>query len=162
MTISMRMTRHSQQPRTEHKPRRRLDSLLDMPTHLITLSPAFLDALRKVAPKGRRRTLRYVLVLAAIVSIAIAYGRRIFPLHHDATAHVTAVAPPPVATPTPTAAVSAVMAPSGRRPPEIVATNASGSAPAAAPTTVLGGGLPRAATTKPPKAMKKRTPQVPQ
>ena len=162
MTISMKMTRHSQQPRTEHKPRGRLDSLADMPTHLITLSPAFLDALRKVAPKARRRTLRYLLALAAVVSIAIWYGRRIFPLHREATAHVTALAPPPVATPTPTAAVSVVMAPSALRHPDSVPTNASGSASAAVHTTTSVGGLPRAATAKPPKAMKKRTPQVPQ
>jgi hypothetical protein len=47
----------------EHRP-----SLLAMPTHAIKLSPAFLDALKRVAPKTRRRKLPYMLALALVAA----------------------------------------------------------------------------------------------
>src|SRR5271166_5378641 len=82
------------------EPRHRglLDSFTDMPTHLVTLSPAFLSALRRVAPKTRSRKLRYVAALGAVVAIGVAFGPRAL-FHPDAPAHVTAAALP-IAAPT--------------------------------------------------------------
>ncbi|HEX8790228.1 MAG TPA: hypothetical protein VF765_04700, partial [Polyangiaceae bacterium] len=43
-------------------------SMLAMPTHEIKLSPEFVDALKQVAPKPRKRVLPYVLALAVVVA----------------------------------------------------------------------------------------------
>jgi len=68
------MTRQLEQPLAEGRVRKPVDSFADAPTNLITLSPAFLRALRQIAPAPRPRKLRYALALAAIGAIAWASG----------------------------------------------------------------------------------------
>jgi hypothetical protein len=148
MTISMKTTGNLEGAPPEQRPRRRLDSFTDMPTHLIKLSPAFLGALRRVAPKARSRKLRYLAALAAVVSIGIAFGQRVF-LHHNALAHMAPPAPP-------VAAPATLQPPSTLRPAGVTA-NASGSAPASAPRTISVEDLPRAAPAKPSNAIKSPT-----
>ncbi len=66
MTMTSLMSERQQQPAggnpKEHS------GLLAMPTREIKLSPEFVQALQKVAPKGRKRVLRYVLLLAVVVA----------------------------------------------------------------------------------------------
>jgi hypothetical protein len=159
MTINFEMSGHREQPPAKQPARRRLDSLAEMPTHLITLSPAFLEALRKVAPKVRPRRLPYVLTLAIVVSIGVASGHRIL-MNHGVHA---AVAPaPPVATATAASepVEPAVTAPSTLRP-EVAATNPPGNAtadaPVAHPTAISVDALPRPTT---PKRTKSRPSQA--
>lgn len=148
-------------PEQQQQPRPRLHSLTAMPTHLITLSPAFLEALRKVAPKGRRSKLPYVvglLLVAAIVVGAVPAARqRVIALAqgvlHRTPAAVAAPASadpgtsavPPVETATASvpAAPSAVVAPVVVVPQQIVTSSATSAASA-----------PSAKAAKPPKAPK--------
>jgi hypothetical protein len=67
MTMSPLMSEQHQQPPQGGKPREH-SGLLAMPTREIKLSPEFVDALKQVAPKTRRRVLRYVLALAVLVA----------------------------------------------------------------------------------------------
>jgi hypothetical protein len=165
MTTTMKTTGHLRQlPPPEHAHRRWLDSFTEMPTHLITLSPAFISALRRVAPTARPRRLRYLVALAVVASIGIAYRQRI--LLHIPALH-TAPPAPAVAAPStaaPSAADVAGVAPSSLRH-ERAGTKASGTAPArpaaTAPTTISVEDLPHAAPAMPSKAMKDRTLQVP-
>src|SRR5260370_12062818 len=94
MTTAIEMMGHPEQPKVKQRPRARVDSLTEMPTDLITLSPAFLEALSKVAPKARPPRLPYILTFATVLSIGIASGRRILGHHHAAAG---AVDPPPAA-----------------------------------------------------------------
>jgi hypothetical protein len=64
---------HAGKPEEPHR------TLLAMPTHEIKLSPQFVQALQKVAPKVRRRKLPYILGLAVLVaagSLAVAPSAR--------------------------------------------------------------------------------------
>ncbi len=132
---SMLMTIDTRRP--THEPRERLDSLAQTPTELLSLSPEFLDALRKVAPKVRPRRLPYGLLLVAVAGIGLAVGRRAL-RHHDVRSS-TPVAAATSAAPAPTTASASAAAPSA--PPADRATIAPSSAPsalpaAAAPTTI--------------------------
>lgn len=143
------MMGHSEESLWTQGRREQLDSFTEMPTHLITLSPAFLEALRKVAPKARPRKLQYVLAFAAVVSIGWASGQRLFPPR--AAAVVPVAAPPP--------ADFVAMPPSARQPTPL-APNASGGEPpapaAAAPMTISVDALPRASIPKPSTVTKHR------
>jgi hypothetical protein len=131
-----------------------------MPTHLITLSPAFLEALRKVAPKVRPRRLPYVLTLAAVVSIGVASGQRIL-ANHSAAAVVASAPPAPSAAAAPERVDSVVTTP-GKLRPDVAVTNASGNAmagrPTAPPTAISVDELPHATI---PKSTKNRHLQAP-
>jgi hypothetical protein len=154
MPIKFEMSGHRDQPPAKQPPRPRLDSLTEMPTHLITLSPAFLEALRKVAPTVRPRRLPYVLTFAIVmsigVSIRVASGHRIL-LNHGEPAVVAPAPPVASATAAPKPVDPAVTPPSTLRP-EVAATNAPGNAtadpPIAPSTTISVGALPRATTPK--------------
>jgi hypothetical protein len=149
--------RHDQ-PLAKERSRGRLDSLTEMPTNLITLSPAFLEALRKVAPKVRPRRLPYVLTLVAVVSIGIVSGRRIL-ANHDGASAIAPAPPAASAAPAPKTVDAVAPAPSTLRP-EFAATNAAkapASPPAADSMTISVDALPRATT---PKATKIRHSQA--
>lgn len=51
--------------------RRALHSVQELDTQVLTLSPAFLDALRELAPRRRGRHLRQVLLAALLLVIAV-------------------------------------------------------------------------------------------
>jgi hypothetical protein len=147
---------HSGRPQPQQKLRERLDSFAEMPTDLITLSPAFLDALRKLAPKARSSRLRYVLALAAIVPIGWAVGGRT--LLSRASASAAAVASSRVGV--------EPNAPNAEPPSEAAATNAPSSAPtsppaAASPTNASSDARLRPANPKPSKVTKNRAKQAP-
>lgn len=154
MTITSEMLGRRDPPAKE-RPRGRLDSLTEMPSALITLPPAFLEALRKVAPKVRPRRLPYILTLGAVVAIGIASGQRILANHRGAAAPATAVAD---VIPAPKAVDSATLNVPGTQRPEVAATSAPADPPAAHSTKVSVDALPRATT---PKATKTRHLQVP-
>jgi hypothetical protein len=69
MTMSEPIARQRMQPVLEPAPHGRRDPLDAMPTDAITLSPELLEALRRIAPKPRRRKLPY---LAALLLVAVA------------------------------------------------------------------------------------------
>jgi hypothetical protein len=125
MTISMHMTMPPETTRVIEKRRGPLDSIAEVPTNLITLSPAFLDALREVAPKVRPRRMRHVVTLLAFAALAIVVGRQ--PLvRHEAAELVAALARPFERAPAvPAVAVSAAAPPVMRAAPSL--------APAAVP-----------------------------
>jgi hypothetical protein len=129
-----------------------------MPTSLITLSPAFLEALRSVAPKVRPRRLPYILTLAIVVAIGIASGHRIL-VNHDGAAAVAPAPPVASAAASPRTVDSVATAPSTLRA-EVAATNESNATagpPAADSMTISVDALPRATT---PKATKIRHSQA--
>lgn len=64
MTMSPPMSERQEPP----PPRGPRKSLLAMATSEIKLSPEFVQALKTIAPKARRHTLRYVLLLAVLVA----------------------------------------------------------------------------------------------
>jgi hypothetical protein len=51
--------------------RERFSSISGVPTELLTLTPAFLDALRKVAPKKRRSKIPYVIALGLLAFVVM-------------------------------------------------------------------------------------------
>ena len=65
MTMNSLMPDERQEPPPPRGPRR---SLIAMATSEIKLSPEFVQALKDIAPKARRHTLRYVLLLAVLVA----------------------------------------------------------------------------------------------
>jgi hypothetical protein len=65
MTMNSLMSDERQEPPPPRGPRR---SLIAMATSEIKLSPEFVQALKSIAPKARRHTLRYVLLLAVLVA----------------------------------------------------------------------------------------------
>jgi hypothetical protein len=85
-----------EQPLAEGQVREPVDSFADAPTNLITLSPAFLQALRQIAPGPRPRKLRYALALAALGAIAWASGQRLH-FAHEAVARGAAPPGSPIA-----------------------------------------------------------------
>jgi len=159
MTTSMPMTGPAEPPPNEPQPRGRLHSLTAMPTHLIELSPAFLSALRKVAPRVRRRRLPYLMAVAvvafavAVVAVpawrqrAVAFGRHL--LHRDAAAAVVTSSAQPVDSAP--AALPAITPDPVAVAPAAVRADAAGSA---SPTAAL-------SSTKPSQAPRKRQPRAP-
>jgi hypothetical protein len=125
-------------------------SLLAMPTHEIELSPAFLEALKRVAPKTRRRKLPYVLALAFVAAATTVGGVpwlrhragaiAIHLLHRDAP--TVSVSPPPPALDTASAAATSTATPA-----LVTSTVTADSVPS----------IPRSATSAPtsPKNPKK-------
>jgi hypothetical protein len=146
MTINLDVSGHRDPPLAKEPARRRVDSLAEMPTNILTLSPAFLEALRKVAPKVRPRRFPYVLTLAIVVSVGVASGYRI--LLNDAAPAVVAPAPPVASAPGAPKPVDPAVTPPSTLRPEVAATNAPGNAtagpPVAHPTTLSVDALPRA------------------
>jgi hypothetical protein len=63
----------------EERPRGRLHTPA-APTLLLDLSPAFLEALRSVAPKERRPRIAYVLAVVVGVAVYVLYGALTHPL----------------------------------------------------------------------------------
>ena len=157
MTMSPLMSERQQPPPPGAK-RREHSGLLAMPTHEIKLSPEFVDALKQVAPKGRRRVLRYILLLAVVVAAAslavvpearhrIASGwHRMW--HGDQAA---SVAPLPSAPPQPTTPVA--------QPPALSAS----AAPIVIPPVVISsaGADTSSSSTKPSKPPKRWQRQSP-
>ncbi|HXN48683.1 MAG TPA: hypothetical protein VN893_18675, partial [Bryobacteraceae bacterium] len=74
------MTGHSEQPHPKQNPGEAFDSFTDVPTDLITLPPAFIEALRALAPKRRPRRLPYVLAAAACIG-SVSGLRNLWPGH---------------------------------------------------------------------------------
>jgi hypothetical protein len=140
------MTMNPRTPPTP-APRERLDSFADTPTGLITLSPEFLEAVRQVAPRVRRRTLPYALVLAAVAGLGVASGRRVL-LHPPAGAWVSAPATP--AATAPSATTTADSADRAQSAPPA-------TPPAAVPTTILVDHLAPADKSKTPKTRHAKT-----
>jgi len=66
MTMNSLMSDERQEPPPPPRGPRR--SLIAMATSEIKLSPEFVQALKDIAPKARRHTLRYVLLLAVLVA----------------------------------------------------------------------------------------------
>jgi hypothetical protein len=154
MTISMHMTIEPETRRAIEKPRRPLDSIADLPTNLITLPPAFLDALREIAPKVRPRRMRYVMALAAAAALALVLGRQPVVRRHAAQL-VTALARPFERAPAvPAVAVSpaapsmvrAALAPAPRPDSNTTSVPDTTASPARAPISV--DDLPPAPTPK--------------
>jgi hypothetical protein len=142
------MTMTPRTPLTE-SPRERLDSFADTPTDLITLSPEFLEAVRQVAPRIRRRTLPYALVLAVVAGLGVASGRRVH-FHHSAGGAWPAPATPVAsATPATTAPDSADQARSA----------SPAARPALAPTTISVDDQAPADKSKAPKIRHAKTPR---
>jgi hypothetical protein len=157
------MTRQLEQPLAEGRVRKPVDSFADAPTNLITLSPAFLRALRQIAPAPRPRKLRYALALAAIGAIAWASGQRLY-FPHEAVARGGA---PPLSSMAnvkregPSSA-EAFASPSAHPSSSAAATNGPAASAAAsasiAPTRVED--LPRRPAPRPPtKPRAKRVPR---
>lgn len=148
----LEMKRPPQQPPPQHEVRERLDSFEQTPTHLLTLSPALLQALRQIAPVPRPRKLRYALALATVGSIAWASGQRLH-FSHEAMAQG---APSSAMTAAEPKGGSTTVAPSASSAhPSTVA------APAEAPAPAPREEVPRQPTPKPSKATKPRTKQAP-
>lgn len=73
-------TRHPKPPATpEERPRRRLNTPA-APTLLLDLSPAFLEALRGVAPKERRPRIAYVLAVLVGIAVYVLYCALVHPV----------------------------------------------------------------------------------
>jgi hypothetical protein len=180
MTMSIHMRVQPERTRAVGTRRGPLDSLLDMPTELIRLSPAFLDALREVAPKVRPRRLRYVVALVALASLGVWFGRR-FVVHSPLATLVTASggnasvvaasvvgasAPPVERAPTLSVVADSLATRAGAIRPDNVAVaspsgkaaNHAATAAAAAAPAVAVDDLPRVAT---PNAKKNRSLQTP-
>lgn len=157
MTTNPSMIGNRQPPPQAQKPRGGLDSLTQMPSNLITLSPEFVAALRKVAPRVRSRKLPYVLLLAVVATVGGAYGLRLRARHAAAQAVVSPAPPQPTTTPS---ADSVATVPNGLRPDD-AAKNKAGSAPAAAPAAISVDDLPRAAGPKAPKNRQGQKPLTP-
>jgi hypothetical protein len=180
MTMSIQMRVQPEGARANGARRGPLDSLVDMPTDLIQLSPAFLDALREVAPKVRPRRWRYFVSLVAVASLGIAVGRRIvvygpaatfvhapfasssIDTASNATAPVVTPSAPAVERAPPLSAVADSLA---TRPGARVSDSAGAGPPnkaanhtSAVATAIAVDDLPRAAT---PNAKKNQRPQTP-
>lgn len=128
-------------------------SLTAMPTHLIELSPAFVEALKQVAPKARRRKLPIVLAVVAVVVLVVGLvpstRQRVLSLvlHHTASIASANAAPspsdaPPIATST-TSAPSAEWVVMSVPIQEIGAPSATAGAAASSPSAT-----PSAASAK--------------
>jgi hypothetical protein len=148
MTTNMLMTMNPQGPRAQ-APRERLASFEETPTELLTLSPEFLDAVRQVAPKVRRRILPYGLLLAAAAAMGVASGRRLLP-HRDTSARISTPASP-VAIAAPSTADSADRdrgSPPADTTPRTAQGDATTAPPVAADAPVSGDDPARAEKSK--------------
>ena len=159
MTMSPLMSEPRNQPPRRGKPEES-QRLLAMPTHEIRLSPEFVQALKSVAPKGRRRVLRYVLALALIVagvSLAVVPEAR----HRIASAWhrvwhgepaATLVAPPTSAPAAPTTSAEQTPSAAATAPLIVIPTVVISSA---APDT----GSSSAKPSKPPRKWQRPSPR---
>jgi hypothetical protein len=99
--------RHLVAPAPATGGRERFASISGVPTELLTLTPAFMDALRKVAPKKRRAKIPYVIALglvAVLVMLGADPSTREFGLSKLAAFRSTpAAAPAPAPEPAPIA-----------------------------------------------------------
>jgi hypothetical protein len=155
MTMGDPITRQPDQPQRERKPRH---SLSAMPTHLIELSPAFLEALKRVAPKHRRPKLPYVaaLLVAAAICVAVvpAARQRVVGLAQGVLRRALPAAPASVDPSPPIspqgAATTAAVPPLD---PVVVAPSlVRDDTASAAPSTTTAAAAPSAKTTKPSRA----------
>jgi hypothetical protein len=147
MTMGEPLRGQPEQPEQPHAPRERRHSLTAMPTHLIELSPAFVDALKQVAPKTRRRKLPLVLgllvVAALVVGLVPSTRQRVLSLVLHRTTASASAAPspsdaPPIATSTtaaPTAEWVAVTVPTQEIAAPSASVSASSAPSASAPST---------------------------
>ena len=124
-------------------------SRADVLTSLLTLTPAFLDALKKVAPKKRRSKVPYVIALALLAVVAVlgadastrefglAKGQLIVArLHHaPASSPVSAPVAPVLAQVAPPAALPAIPAEPVVKADEAASTPVVVTAPAAKKST---------------------------
>ena len=120
-----------------HAARDLLHSMGTMPTAFMELTPAFLEALRKIAPKSRRPRLSILVSMSVAVAlfaggIVTGYSKRVLAMA-EGKGHTSApVAPPPASEPPVSAPV--VVAPVAAPPPAVVAPAIV--APAAAPSAL--------------------------
>jgi hypothetical protein len=138
-------SRHLVPPTIHEGGRARLASISGVPTELLTLTPAFMDALRKVAPKKRRSKIPYVIalgVLAFLVMLGADASTREFGLSKLAALRSTpaatpAAAPAPEAVPTAVTTLTSAEAPTVSTPvanlPSAPVVKADEPAPAPAP-----------------------------
>jgi hypothetical protein len=136
-------SRHLVPPTIHEGGRERLASISGVPTELLTLTPAFMDALRKVAPKKRRSKIPYVIalgVLAFLVMLGADASTREFGLSKLAALRSTpaaAPAPAPEAIPTAVTTLTSADAPTVSTPvanlPSAPVVKADEPAPAPAP-----------------------------
>ncbi len=160
MTMSPLMSERQEQPPPGGKPREH-SGLLAMPTREIQLSPEFVKALKSVAPKARRRVLRYVLlaaVLVAVGSLAVVPSARhrvaaaAYRLWHGA---------PPAAAAAPTVSAAAQATPSVEQTPSAVVS----ASPIVIPPVVISSATPdtssssTAKPSKPPKRWQRQSPR---
>lgn len=151
MTMSPLMSDRQEQPPPEGKPREH-SGLLAMPTREIRLSPQFVEALKGVAPKPRRRVLRYVLLAAVLVaagSLAVVPSAR----HRVAAAAYRLLhGPPAAASVAPTVSAAAQDTPSVEPAPSAVAS----TNPIVIPTVVISSATPDASSSSTAKPSKQR------
>ncbi len=158
------MTGHSEQPHPKQNPREVFDSFTDIATDLITLPPAFIEALRALAPKRRRRRLPYV--LAAVACIGSMSGlRNLWPGHPNTARATVAASQLPASTPGAVSATPDSAATSSSRGPNDTPSNGPGGAPAIPPAavrpTISLDDIPQAPLPKASKATKHRTQRLP-
>jgi hypothetical protein len=104
-------SRHLVPPTIKEGGRERLASISGVPTELLTLTPAFMDALRKVAPKKPRSKIPYVIalgLLAFVLMLASDPSTREFGLSKLAAFRATPAAAPAAPAAEPAAVATAV------------------------------------------------------
>jgi hypothetical protein len=139
-------SRHLVPPTIKEGGRERLASISGVPTELLTLTPAFMDALRKVAPKKRRSKIPYVIalgLLAFVVMLGADPSTREFGLSKLAASRTTPAAAPatePAAVATAVTTLTSADVPTVSTPvaslPTAPVVKADEAAPAPAPAPV--------------------------
>jgi hypothetical protein len=158
------MTGHSERPHPKQNPREALDSFTDVPTDLITLPPAFIEALRALAPKRRPRKWPYV--VAAVACIGAMSGlRNLWPGHPNSAGAAVDGSQLRASTPGATSAAADSAATSSSLGPNETPSNGPGgtprSPPAAVRPTISLDDVPQAPLPKASKATKHRTQRLP-
>ncbi len=157
------MTGHSERPHPKQNPREVFDSFTDVPTDLITLPPALIEALRALAPKRRPRKWPYV--VAAVACIGSMSGLRNFWPGHPNSAGAAVAASQLSASTSGAASATADSAATSRSLGPNDTPSGSGGSPASSPAavrpTISLDEIPQAPPPKASKATKHRTQRSP-
>lgn len=158
------MTGHSERPHPKQNHREVFDSFTDVPTDLITLPPALIEALRALAPKRQPRRLPYV--LAAVACIGSMSGlRSLWPAHPNLAGAKVAGSQLLASAPGVASATADSASTSSSRGPNDTPSNGPGDAPPSPPgvvrPTISLDDVPQAPLPKASKATKHRTQRVP-
>jgi hypothetical protein len=157
------MTGHSERAHPKQDPREEFDSFADVPTDLITLPPALIEALRALAPKRRPRKWPYV--LAAVACIGSVSGLRNLWSGHPNSPATVAGSQLPASTPGAASATADSAAISRSLRPNDTPSNGPGDTPASPPAvvrpTISLDDVPQAPLPKASKATKHRPQRLP-